>query len=513
MALLNSKPKKEKITAHGSLDGPVYGTVRGWAFDPESPNEPVSVELKLDGQPFETIVANSFRDDLEKAGMGDGRHSFSLPLPAAFLDGKMHVVDAHIAGTEVALDHSPMEVSHADPPAAGVVPRSQRQVPRLAKNPKAQGAPDTVAAPDSALGGISVIIPTYNRGAALEETLRICVDAASNANVEFIVIDDGSTDDTPQRLERLSREWPNLRWASVQNGGQGQARNVGVGMATYELVLFQGDDIRPSSDDFYSHHLNAHRLMPSLGVAVLGKITWPNSASEPVNFVMSHVQGRGENQFGYYSLVPYSWLDWHFFYTSNVSLKKSVVPDWSVEGFNKSFRAYGWEDAELAYRLHKRTQGGFRIIYVPAAAATHHHQYNVSQFVERQIAVGSMAKTFLEFHPDVAKQIGLVKLQRVLTSPRKDSAQSDNLISMIEGIKAWPKVIEQRYNLGSQNWHADLLSAVFELCYLQGFVMAHADPNANYAAAYTYILERFQERMASAASFEVFGRFPSFTLT
>ena len=93
------------------------------------------------------------------------------------------------------------------------------------------------------------------------------------------------------------------------------------------------------------------------------------------------------------------------------------------------------------------------------------------------------------------------------------STQIDNLISMIEGIKAWPKVIEQRYRLGSQNWHADLLSAVFELCYLQGFVMSHSDPNGNFAAAYSYILERFQERMATAASFEVFGRFPGFTLT
>jgi hypothetical protein len=194
-------------------------------------------------------------------------------------------------------------------------------------------------------------------------------------------------------------------------------------------------------------------------------------------------------------------------------LKKSAVGDWTTQGFNKSFRAYGWEDAELAYRLHKRTQGGFRIIYTPAAVATHHHQYNVSQFVERQLAVGSMAKVFLEFHPDVAKLIGLSKLQRILMSEKKDAAQIDNLISMIEGIKAWPKVIEQRYNLGSQNWHADLLSAVFELCYLQGFVMSHADPKANYGAAYTYILERFQERMATAASFEVFGRFPSFTLT
>jgi hypothetical protein len=167
----------------------------------------------------------------------------------------------------------------------------------------------------------------------------------------------------------------------------------------------------------------------------------------------------------------------------------------------------------LAYRLHKRTQGGFRIIYTPAAVASHHHEYNVAQFVERQLAVGSLAKTFLEFHPDVAKEIGLAKLQRILISERKYSAQIDNLISMIEGIKAWPKVIEQRYRLGSQNWHADLLSAVFELCYLQGFVMSHSDPNGNFEAAYTCILERFQERMATAASFEVFGRFPGFTLT
>jgi GT2 family glycosyltransferase len=504
---------KEKTTAHGSLDGPVYGAARGWAFDPENPHERIAVELSVDGTLWETIAANMYRDDLDRAGVGDGAHSFSVTLPPEYLDGKMHVLSARIAGTEVALTGSPKDFSHADQPEASHTPRSQRQMPRLPKKPKAQGVPHGTNVADSALDGISVIIPTYNRGAALEETLNLCVEASSGAEVEFVVIDDGSTDDTPQRLERLSRQWPNLSWTSVPNGGQGQARNIGAGLASHEIIMFQGDDIRPSSDDFYSHHINAHRLMPSLGVAVLGKIIWPDNANERISFVMSHVQGRGENQFGYYSLIPYSWLDWRFFYTSNVSLKKSAVADWSTDGFNKSFRAYGWEDAELAYRLHKRTQGGFRIIYTPAAVATHHHQYNVAQFVERQLAVGSMAKTFLEFHPDVAKQIGLAKLQRILMSEKKNPAQIDNLISMIEGIKAWPKVIEHRYNLGSQNWHADLLTAVFELCYLQGFVMSHGDPNANYPSAYTYILERFQERMATAASFEVFGRFPSFTLT
>jgi glycosyltransferase involved in cell wall biosynthesis len=513
MGLTGSSLDTGNITAHGSLDGPDYGTARGWAFDPANPSGSVAVDLTLDGKPFETVVANIYRADLEKAGMGDGCHGFALPLPQAYLDGKTHVLAGFISGTSVPLANSPRDVAHADPPEAGNAPRVDRLMPRQAKKPKGQGPPNTATAPEAALGGISVIIPTYNRGAALEETLRRCAEATGGANVEFIVIDDGSTDDTPRRLEHLAGEIANLRWTSIPNGGQGQARNIGIGMASYELVLFQGDDIRPSCDDFYRHHVNAHRLLPQLGVAVLGKITWPDSATERVNFVMSHVQGRGENQFGYYSLVPYSWLDWRFFYTSNVSLKKSAVGDWSTNGFHKSFRAYGWEDAELAYRLHKQSQGGFRILYTPAAVATHHHQFNVSQFVERQISVGSMAKTFLQFHPDVAKEIGVAKLQRLLGSERKDRAQCDYLISMIEGIKAWPKVIEQRYQLGSQNWHADLLTAVFELCYLQGFVISHEEPNANYAAAYTFILERFQERMATAASFEVFGRFPSFTLT
>ena len=44
--------------------------------------------------------------------------------------------------------------------------------------------------------------------------------------------------------------------------------------------------------------------------------------------------------------------------------------------------------------------------------------------------------------------------------------------------------------------------------------MGCSDANgANYAAAYQYCVERFQEKLSTAAALEVFGRFPSFTLT
>jgi glycosyltransferase involved in cell wall biosynthesis len=500
------------VTEIGSLDGSVHGTARGWAYDPDQPDAGVAVELSLDGKPFVTLVANGFRDDLMNAGFGNGCHAFSITLPPEYLDGKTHLLSAKFAATEVALSGSPREVAHTDPQAVPAFPQVDRQLPRLAKKQKHQSVPKTTLVSDSLLDGISVIIPTYNRAEALEETLQCCREATLDANVEFIVIDDGSTDDTPKRLTRMAQEIPNLRWTSIPNGGPGQARNVGALMARYELILFQGDDIRPSCESFYRHHLNAHRAMPSIGVAVLGKITWPETSGQSVTFVMKHVQGQGQLQFAYYSMTPYSWFDWRYFYTSNVSLKKSAVGDWSESGFNRAFRAAAWEDCELAYRLQKQSQDGFRMIFIPAAAATHHHTFDVSQFIERQITVGSTARTFLELHPEVAHKIGVSKLLRILASANRQGGQCDHLISMIEGIKAWPKVIEQLYRLGSQSWHADLLTAVFELCYLQGVVISYESPNANYSGAYAYLLERFQERMAKAASLELFGRFPSFTL-
>ena len=512
----------------GCLDTVENVVATGWVFDPSRPDLRLKVELRIDGEFFGEFHANQFRRDLPGAGVGDGSHAFRIPLPAHLLDGKRHRFEVNVSGSKIALKNSPMEKTWGEPRDASVTQKDvagavaiqerrgtfDRYVGRLSRKDSAKPPASGDTLSESLLSGISVVIPTYNRGALMEETLRACLDATTDIDVEFILIDDGSSDDTPQRLERLAGEFPGLKWKSVPNGGPGQARNVGVEMASHELVLFQGDDIRPASEHFYWHHVNAHRMLPARNVAVLGKITWPNSQEERINYVMSHVQGAGEQQFAYYRLMPYSWLDWRFFYTSNVSFKKSFVGSWKENGFDKSFRVAAWEDAEFAYRLHKSNGAGFKILYCPAPVATHHHAYAVKEFIERQISTGLMAKTMVEAHPEVAKQVGVQKLRQLLASPSRGKAEPvEDFLSMIEGIKAWPSVIEQRYNLGSQNWHADLLSAVFELCYLQGFVMAHEDPGANYGAAYAYILERFQEKMSASASFETFGRFPSFTLT
>jgi glycosyltransferase involved in cell wall biosynthesis len=101
------------------------------------------------------------------------------------------------------------------------------------------------------LSSISVIIPTFNSGGLIVETLR-AVLAQTFSPDEVIVVDDGSTDDT----ERLVREFP-VRYLSVENGGPGRARNAGVALATSDWIAFcDHDDLwRPTYLERFAAHM------------------------------------------------------------------------------------------------------------------------------------------------------------------------------------------------------------------------------------------------------------------
>jgi glycosyltransferase involved in cell wall biosynthesis len=85
---------------------------------------------------------------------------------------------------------------------------------------------------------VSVVIPAYNAEAFLGETLD-SVLAQTYPNLEVIVVDDGSTDATPQLLEKYSDRIRVLRQA---NAGQAAARNYGAREAHGELLAFLDSD-------------------------------------------------------------------------------------------------------------------------------------------------------------------------------------------------------------------------------------------------------------------------------
>lgn len=86
---------------------------------------------------------------------------------------------------------------------------------------------------------IAVVIPCYNSGQTIEDTLRnICNQTYPPA--EIIVIDDGSTDDTEER----SRRFPNVKYFKQKNSGVSVARNNGVKLARSDWIAFcDSDDV------------------------------------------------------------------------------------------------------------------------------------------------------------------------------------------------------------------------------------------------------------------------------
>ncbi len=86
----------------------------------------------------------------------------------------------------------------------------------------------------------SVIIPTYNRASELPEAVE-SVLAQTHSPMEVIVVDDGSTDETPRVCERLPSE---VRIIVQENAGVSAARNRGVDAARGEFVAFLDSDDR-----------------------------------------------------------------------------------------------------------------------------------------------------------------------------------------------------------------------------------------------------------------------------
>jgi hypothetical protein len=86
---------------------------------------------------------------------------------------------------------------------------------------------------------VSVVIPTYNRAHTILDAVR-SVLAQRVGDLELLVVDDGSTDDTAARIAAITDR--RLRYVRGRHAGVSAARNLGVGLSTGELVAFLDSD-------------------------------------------------------------------------------------------------------------------------------------------------------------------------------------------------------------------------------------------------------------------------------
>lgn len=103
------------------------------------------------------------------------------------------------------------------------------------------------------MGKISIIIPAYNAEKYIERCLNSLLDQEYSINVEIIVVDDGSTDSTPQILSDYKARYPNIfRIVSKENEGAYSARNLGLDIADGDWIWFiDSDDYIPRNSISY----------------------------------------------------------------------------------------------------------------------------------------------------------------------------------------------------------------------------------------------------------------------
>ena len=135
---------------------------------------------------------------------------------------------------------------------------------------------------------VSVIIPTFDRSALLAETLA-SVLAQTFGDHEIIVVDDGSTDDTRDRLEA---EQTRLVYRRIEHAGAGAARNVGIEMAQGEFVAFlDSDDLWDSR--FLEKMVSALGAHAGAGFAYCDYETFDDHGTVRAGYLQPHEQVGG----------------------------------------------------------------------------------------------------------------------------------------------------------------------------------------------------------------------------
>ena len=145
---------------------------------------------------------------------------------------------------------------------------------------------------------ISVIVPVYN----VEQYLERCVDSIINqtyTNLEIILVNDGSTDNSGKLCDELAKKDERIRVIHKENGGLSDARNRGIEEANSDLVGFIDSDDYIDSDMYEILLKNLNNTDADLSMCALydvynntpeaqvtNKETWELSSEQAIKMVM-----------------------------------------------------------------------------------------------------------------------------------------------------------------------------------------------------------------------------------
>lgn len=224
----------------------------------------------------------------------------------------------------------------------------------------------------------SIVVCIYNRGLqaldCLESLLRL-----EGGEFEMVLVDDGSTDDTPEQLERFRAGHPQAAINIVrleQNRGVSGARNAGVQAARGEFVLFTDSDC--TVDPGWLGEMLAAFTAPQVA-AVAGAVVNP---------------------------APQNWAERAYVGTSRIH--RSSVQQRRLTGCNMAFRrgvlrehpfdpalTYYCDEDDVAQRL---LYAGYRLGFAPDAVVEHRHAVTFRSYLRQGYRQGRGAARFWYKH-------------------------------------------------------------------------------------------------------------------
>jgi len=88
---------------------------------------------------------------------------------------------------------------------------------------------------------VSIIVPVYKVEKYLEKCVMSVIEQSYN-NIEIILVDDGSPDNSPVICDRLESEFENILVIHKDNGGLSEARNFGINASKGDYLFFLDSD-------------------------------------------------------------------------------------------------------------------------------------------------------------------------------------------------------------------------------------------------------------------------------
>lgn len=160
---------------------------------------------------------------------------------------------------------------------------------------------------------VSVVIPLYNKGNDITQTIQSVLEQTIT-DFELIVVDDGSTDDSYNRV--IAIEDDRIRLLHKENGGVSSARNYGIRAARSQYIAFlDGDDFWEKT--YLQEQLKLIADFPDAGMWGTNYAFVKNGKCCPcVQGLGNGFRGYVENYFG----TPHNDLFW----SSSVVIKKTV---------------------------------------------------------------------------------------------------------------------------------------------------------------------------------------------